>query len=193
MLNNVANILALKILLLTVNTFAVCPLIAAETGSLSWIKSASAETRAGLKNYSVHEFRFGGESAEGASGFGYVNSVGEVKYVEVTYSGERGFVDYEYYYFTGTPYFALEQRHIYNVPFYMTEKVVEEWREEGIEAEAFDPKKTNLIERRYYFRDGVLMKSLGTVQEDALGNEGGLKIYAAAIKNRQRLLDSLSK
>ena len=37
------------------------------------------------------------------------------------------------------------------------------------------------------------MKSLGTVQEDALGNEEGLRIYAAAIKNRQRLLDSLSK
>ena len=35
MLNNVANILSLKILLLTVNTFAICPIFAAETGSFS--------------------------------------------------------------------------------------------------------------------------------------------------------------
>lgn len=91
------------------------------------------------------------ESTEGGvATFYYANN--RLEKIITTFYGEMGKLVSEYYILDGELSFVFEQFHQYNRPIYYDKA----WAKENGDNEWFDEKKTQIIERRYYFDNETL-------------------------------------
>lgn len=94
-------------------------------------------------------------SGEGGDATAYLDEKGEVRYLKTTPRYfEMSKVFENYFYQDGALFFAHVVHHKYNAPMFITPE-----RSPGLdEAEYFDPKKTQIIEERYYINRGKLIR-----------------------------------
>ena len=112
--------------------------------------------RRALPSLRVDSTDLGGFSTEGGVAKAYRDSTGDIRLVEVILYGEMGKQIAEYYYRQQVLFFVYTKDLRYNVPFTFTPDVA---REMG--SEPFDPKKTKVLENRYYFSEGHLLRWIG--------------------------------
>ena len=110
------------------------------------------------ENYTKYDsvsFEIEGESTEGAEGTAYSED-GSIKYMDITWFGESGRVQIQYYFHNQKLFFAFEQNFSYNRPVY--------WNAETAKAsgdnEVHDPTKTKIEENRYYYNKGEIVRWL---------------------------------
>ncbi|MEO9872146.1 hypothetical protein [Ekhidna sp.] len=123
------------------------------------------------------------ESTDGAEIMKYFDGEKCVK-IRLEYFGETGKLFREYYVDNNELLFAFDQEFNYNMPYYMdstraVQSGFDQW---------FDPNKTELLESRFYFDDGEMIRwidSSGTrIQQ---GDEGWLdkeSFYIDDLKSR---------
>lgn len=90
-------------------------------------------------------------SADGGGAKAYFDKKGVIRFIRAEFYGESGKVFEEYFYKGGTLVFVYREDHNYNVPYYV---------EKGKSTPGFDPKKTTIIENRYYFNNKKMIRWL---------------------------------
>lgn len=113
-------------------------------------------------------------STEGGEAKAYRDSSGNIRLLRIQVLFESGTVFEEFYYENGMLIFAFYQSHRYNVPFYVMPQTAKE-----IGSEPFDPKKTIIIENRYYFDRGKMIRWLNESKNEVKPNS---KIFREAEK-----------
>jgi flagellar basal body-associated protein FliL len=105
-----------------------------------------------IKNWSSIDEKELSESSEGGEGkFYYQNE--QLEKIVAHHFGEMGQVIIEYYLHNGQLSFVFEKTEEYNRPIYYDLDMMEEFGD----TEAFDPKKSKIIEKRSYFENGRLI------------------------------------
>jgi len=137
-------------------------------GSLSANDSAILEIRKEYKNIrdalpslKKAQLELSGYSAEGGRATAYSDSRKDIRLIRVELYGESGKMFEEFYYRNGSLIFAFYESHRYNVPFYVTPEVAKDAG--GV---AFDPKKTEITEDRYYFENGRMLRWIDENKRD---------------------------
>ncbi len=126
---------------------------ASEDPIILQIRQEYQSIRAALPELTVRSVYFEGYSAEGGEAKAYRDAAGEIRFIRAEFYGESGKAFEEYYYKNGALIFVFRQTHKYNVPFYVTEEQAQEFN-----IEAFDPKKTRILEDRHYFHDSKMIR-----------------------------------
>jgi len=126
---------------------------ASEDAIILQIRQEYKSIRAALPKLAVKSVYLEDYSAEGGEAKAYSNASGTIRFIRAEFYGESGKVFEEYYYKDGALIFVFKQRHQYNVPFYVTAEKAKE-----IGTEPFDPKKTQILEGRYYFHDSKMIR-----------------------------------
>jgi len=85
----------------------------------------------------------------------YYQPVKQVKYIEAVQDSPIGKARYEVCYLSGLPAFMAIKLHRYNSPLWATEEKVNELNKDGLSFKVFDPKKTTIEEKVYYYADGM--------------------------------------
>lgn len=119
-----------------------------------WIKDIRlkySDIRMNLDSYTTDIIDIWGESAEGGEVTAYYDNE-EIKLIKVIWYGETGKRQIEYYFYNEKLIFSFNQNFKYNRSIW--------WSIEDAELvgddELFDPKKTIIIEDRYYFKNDRL-------------------------------------
>jgi len=120
---------------------------------ISKIRHEYKSIREALPTLAVESIELNDYSAEGGVGTAYRDATGHIRFILAKFYGESGKVFDEYYFKGGRLFFVYSERHKYNVPFYVTP---EDAKELGVEP--FDPKKTGILENRYYFHEMKLIR-----------------------------------
>ncbi len=92
-------------------------------------------------------------TSEGGDATAYMDEKGDIRLLKTLRYFETLKVYENYYYKDGALMFALVTLHRYNVPPYITPEVAK-----GAGIEPFDPKKTRIVEERYYFDQGKMIR-----------------------------------
>lgn len=142
----------MKILaLIAVALLFVDPLQADET--VSRIRREYKTIRDALPTLNKEEIDLSGYSVEGGEATAYRDAKGNIRLIRIGLYGESGKVFQEFYYQNGLLFFAFYESHGYNVPYYMTQELAE-----NAGSISFDPKKTEIIEDRYYFEKQKMVR-----------------------------------
>jgi hypothetical protein len=125
------------------------------------IRKEYKNIRDALPSLKKAELELSGYSAEGGRATAYRDSRKVIRLIRVELYGESGKVFEDFYYRNGSLIFALYESHRYNVPFYVTPETA---RDAG--GVAFDPKKTDITEDRYYFENGTMLRWIDENKQD---------------------------
>ncbi len=93
------------------------------------------------------------EEEEGANGTAYYKK-DTLKMFHVVWGGETGKKEIYYYFDKGKLIFQLDRDYQYNRPIYYTKKMAAE----NNDTEAYDPKKTTILEQHYLFDNEKLIR-----------------------------------
>ena len=94
-------------------------------------------------------------SADGGGAKAYFDKKGIIRFIRAEFYGESGKVFEEYFYKDRALIFVFREEHHYNVPYYVKEEITKDGGTPG-----FDPKKTTIIENRYYFHNKKMVRWL---------------------------------
>ena len=123
--------------------------------AIAQIKAEYQAIRKALPTYSEESMDLADESTEGGEAKIYRDKQKDIRLIRTNQYGEMGKTIMEFYYQNGSLIFAYRESHQYNVPFYM---IPEKAKEVG--SESFDPKETKIVENRYYFINGKMIRWL---------------------------------
>lgn len=127
----------------------------AEDLSIEHIRKEYQSIRNALPRLKAEKVELSGYSTEGGDATAFRDNKGNIRLLKVELFFESGKVFEEFYYENGALIFVHYTKHRYNVPFFVTPETAKE-----IGDEAFDPKKTNITEDRYYFSNGKMIQWL---------------------------------
>lgn len=125
----------------------------ADDAAIEKIRQSYNEIHKSLPTLKKTEFESDLQSTEGVQAFKYQDRQGQIKLIQIQAFGEMGKSIDEYYYQNQQVVFVLATTHQYNMPIYIDAKQAKELGMEG-----FDPKKTKVLENRYYFNQGQLIR-----------------------------------
>ncbi len=180
------QVILLFLYVLPLSVWSVTP-----SDKIEWIENQYKIILVSLNEYKKIEFDFIGESTEGAEGIGYLSDVGETKLIEVTYFGENGKSEFEFYYLNSHAVFIRETIYSYNANFLMTErKVKERLEEEGVLYEAFDSHKTKIEYWQYYFYMNEVVRITGPKGNVIDKAEGALQLSKTHFEKVNETLNS---
>jgi hypothetical protein len=94
-----------------------------------------------------------GYSAEGGLAVIYRGAAGPIQLIHVHLFGEGGQSIQDFYFRDGALVLCQEEFHKYNVPITINDSAAKE-----LGTEAFDPKKTEVLHNRYYFRGNDMIQ-----------------------------------
>ena len=123
--------------------------------AISQIRAEYQAIRKALPTYSEESVDLADESTEGGEAKIYRDKQKDIRLIRTNQYGEMGKTIMEFYYQNGSLIFAYRESHQYNAPFYMTPEKAKE-----VGSEPFDPKKTKIVENRYYFLNGKMIRWL---------------------------------
>ena len=127
----------------------------ADESTISQIQNKYKTIRKELPTLSKEEIDLSGYSAEGGTATAYHDGKGNTRLIRAELYGESGKFFEEFYYLNGLLFFAFYENHRYNVPYYVTPEITGE-----TEGNYFDPNKTKVLENRYYFNKGKMVRWL---------------------------------
>jgi hypothetical protein len=123
--------------------------------TIAQIRAEYQTIRQALPTYSEESIDLADASTEGGEAKIYRDKQKDIRLIRTNQYGEMGKTIMEFYYQNGSLIFTYRESHQYNVPFYMTSEKSKE-----VESESFDPKKTKIVENRYYFLNGKMIRWL---------------------------------
>ncbi|NML64451.1 hypothetical protein HHL22_04455 [Hymenobacter sp. RP-2-7] len=132
----------------------------ATTAATAAIQTQYQRISSNRATYKTRSISLDGESGEGGQGTAYYEGK-EMKLLAVVHYEEMGKREAHYYYHNGQVFFALSSLYRYNRPIYYDKKTA---RNNG-DPEAFDLKKAELTENRYYFQNGKLIRWLNSAKK----------------------------
>ncbi|GAB1409608.1 hypothetical protein MASR1M90_07620 [Desulfovibrionales bacterium] len=145
-----------KILLcLCIFCFAVSTSALAEEADIVRIRSHYQKIRQALPNFKRVHINVDDLSTEGGEAQAYYDTQGHIRLVTTQLFFESGKTFEEHYYADDALIFVLSTDHRYNVPIYVDQETADEFH-----CEAFDPKKSKILENRYYFSSGKMIRWL---------------------------------
>lgn len=144
---------------------------------IDWIRKEYKVIRDNLNQYKKMKYDFLGESAEGAGGVGYLNNTNDIRLIELTYYGEMGKKDYEFYYSKGRVFFIFEKNYTYNTSI---------WDKEN-----FDENKTEAKEWRYYFHQNNVIRIIDPNGVRIAKSENAITAREASMANYKRLKEKI--
>ncbi len=124
------------------------------TTVIKHIRADYQRINAARHSYKAETTELMGFSVEGGEATLYRNPQGEVELIKAKLFGEMGRQTHELYLKNRRLIFVYSREEHYNVPFYIDQPA-----EDG-SYEAFDPKKSNFTEVRYYFDQQKLVRWL---------------------------------
>ncbi len=133
----------------------------ANDSTITQIRKEYQAIRSALPILKMESIALFGYSTEGGEAKVYRDAKGNVRLIQVEFFGESGKTFEEYYYQNGSLIFVFNERHDYNVPFYVTPELAKEIGSD----EYFDGKKTKITENRYYFNGGKMIRWLNKEKE----------------------------
>lgn len=139
-------------LVLTLSLCLALP-VWADDPAIEGIRQSYNKIHSSLRLLKVSEFESDLQSTDGVEAKRYVDAKGKIKLIKIDAFGETGKWFSEYYFKSEEPIFVLTITHQYNAPYYWDKKKAKE-----LGNEAFDPKKTKVLENRYYFNKGQLIR-----------------------------------
>jgi hypothetical protein len=123
--------------------------------AISQIRAEYQAIRKALPTYSEESVNLADESTEGGEAKVYRDQQKGIRLIRTDQYSEMGKTLMEFYYQNGSLIFAYREDHQYNVPFYMTPEIAKE-----VGSEPFDHKKTKIVENRYCFLNGKMIRWL---------------------------------
>lgn len=144
------KLLRCLLLILLLPFFAV-----AEEANILAIRDQYQNIKNALPGMTAHEHDLAGYSSEGGVCIAYRDGEQNLRYIEVFFFGESGKATYEFYLANGQPFFIFATDYRYNAPLAWDNAFAQE-----LEAEVFDPKKTQVFASRYYYDQGRLIRWL---------------------------------
>ena len=156
------------------------------------IRTKYQDILSNLKTYDTVTVEIWDESTEGGQAIGYYkkDKKRELKLIKENLFGETGKVEYEYYFDNGQLIFVFEKRYKYNRPSYWDKEHMKETND----TEVFDPKKSVIIENRYYFSKEKLIRWLNNEKKEVdLSNEKNIFIGQELIVEANKVRDLLKK
>ena len=162
--------------------------LSADDSGILEIRREYKTIRDALPSLSKAELELSGYSAEGGRATAYRDGRKNIRLIRVELYGESGKVFQEFYYRNGSLIFAFYESHRYNVPFYVTPEAAKDAG--GV---AFDPKKTEITEDRYYFENGKLLRWIDENKKDVSTTSKEFKESEQAIVRFSNELQAMFK
>jgi hypothetical protein len=131
---------------------ALSPGVMAES-PISEIRSEYQAIRNDLPKLRMEQTELSGYSTEGGIAKAYRDPIGAIRFLCVELYFESGKIFDEYYFKNNMLIFAYGEEQHYNVPINITPEVAKE-----LGTESFDPKKTRIVENRFYFQNRKMIR-----------------------------------
>jgi hypothetical protein len=153
------------------------------------IRAKYKNIRDNFSTYDTTTAEILGESTEGGQAVAFYDG-DAIKLIKVTWFGEMGKRKTEYYFDNGQLFFAFDAVYEYNRPIYWDEKVAKEYGD----SEVFDDSKTKIIENRYYFNDGQLIRWLDKDKEEVdIKTDASSSMGNELIEHSEKMKEKLKK
>lgn len=172
-----------SIILFITSMLIVGYLNAQDSDQIQFIRQHFNYVNDNLNSFKTEKSETFDESTDGADISKYYDGKECVK-VRTEYYGETGKLFREYYVKDNELLFVFDQKHNYNMPYYMdstraAQSEFDQW---------FDPKKTKLEESRFYFKDNKMIRWIdpaGKYVSDDADNWGEKEqFYVKDLKSR---------
>lgn len=122
---------------------------------IPFIRSEYQAIRETLPRLATTQAEISDLSTEGGEATAFRDTDGRIRLIELTLYFDTGMTREDFYFSDGSLIFVLRARHVYNAPFYLVQKEAD-----AMGLEAFDSKKTKIIEDRFYFEQGNMIRWL---------------------------------
>lgn len=127
----------------------------ADNNEITHIRNEYKKIHDAISTFKTIRVELNDYSTDGGGAIAYTDNNNHIRLIKVEFYGESGKIFEEYYYENQLLIFVFQERHKYNVPYYVTPEIAKDAG--GV---YFDPKKTKVTEDRYYFKAGKMIRWL---------------------------------